>query len=181
MAAIFIIVGIIALVAIFYNVVLIQGRKPRKYTGGKIDWVPEADQWIDTDAIDSHTDMYTNIFIAGLAHHCSIKDCGIFGGIIFNEKDNPVDKKAMAIGSHQSGKIIGYVPKAILEDYREWCCRKKCHCVGFVFRKEGHLQGRVRAYHPDCDLELVEKDGSQYLERVCEIFGWEIPSGDFKI
>ncbi len=179
MAAIFIIVGIISLVAIFYIVALIQGRKPRKYTRGKIDWVPEADQWIDTEY--SRSDLTNNIFIAGLGHHCSVNDCGIFGGIIFNEKDNSVNKKAMAIGSHQSGKIIGYVPEAILDNYRDWCGRKKCHCVGFVYRQDGKLRGRVRAYHPDCDHELIEKDGSQYLEKVCEIFGWEIPSGDFKI
>ena len=153
-----------------------------KYTKGNIDWVPGADQWIDTDAFfDSRSGMINHIFISGLAHHCSIQDCGIFGGIIYNDKDNPVEKKAMAIRSYQSKKVIGYVPAAILDDYRKWCGRKECHCVGFLYRQEGKLRGRVRVYHPDCDLELIEKDGAQYLEKVCEIFGWEIPSGEFKI
>ena len=159
--------------------VSIRKTRPVKHTGGNIDWVPGADDWIDTDY--SRSDMTNNIFIAGLSHHCSINDCGIFGGVVFNEKDNPVNKKAMAIGSYQSGKTIGYVPEAILDNYRKWCGRKDCHCVGFIYRQEGTLRGRARVYHPECDNDIIEKDGAQYLEKVCEIFGWEIPSGDFKI
>ena len=154
---------------------------PLKHTGGNIDWVPGADDYIDTDVIDSRSGMTNDIFISGLAHHCTINDCGIFGGIVFNDDQNPIDKKAMAIGSHQSGKTIGYVPAAILDSFRKWCGKKDCHCVGYIYREEGALRGRARVYHPDCDLNTIGEDGAKYLETVCERFGWEIPDGDFKI
>lgn len=174
---------LVALALIVLGVVLMalaskKRNTPPEYTGGKIDKVPEADDWIETKYYRS--DLVKDVFIAGLGHHCNISDCGIFGGAIYNEKDNPVDKKAMAIGSYQSKKIIGYVPAAILDDFRKWCGRKNCHCVGYIYRDGGTLRGRVRAYHPDCDNKMLEEDGTQYLEMVCERFGWKIPDVEFQ-
>ena len=161
--------------------VSINKSRPLKHTGGNIDWVPGADNPIETGIIDNFDKRINEIYISGLAHHCTINDCGIFGGIVFSDSDNPVDKKAMAIGSHQSKKIIGYVPTAILDNYRKWCNKKDCHCVGYIFREEGKLRGRVRIYHPDCDPSIIGDDGAKFLEIVCERFGWEIPSDDFAI
>ena len=117
-----------------------------------------------------------NLYIAGLAHHCSKKDIGFFSGVIFNEKDNPNDKKAMAIGNHANKKIVGYVPSAILSEYRDWCGCEKCPCIGFIFFDGEKLRGRVRAYSPKEDMSKVVDDAQEYAKRVCEHFGWATPN-----
>lgn len=117
-----------------------------------------------------------DLYIAGLAHHCSKKDIGFFSGVIFNEKDNPYDKKAMAIGNHANKKIVGYVPSAILSEYRNWCGREKCPCVGFIFFDGEKLRGRVRAYHPKEEMSKAAEDAQEYAKRVCEHFGWVTPN-----
>ena len=177
-----VIIAIVVLAVLCYAIWVYyktKQNKPLKHTGMNVDWVPGVDDYIDTGVIDSHSDLIKDIFISGLAHHCNANDFGIFGGIVFNEKDNPVDKKAMAIGKHQPKKIIGYVPAAILDSYREWCKRKSCHCVGFIYREEGKYKGRARVYRYDCENEQIEKDASKYLEEICKLFGWDIPDGDF--
>lgn len=116
-----------------------------------------------------------DVFIAGLGRHCTMADIGTFSGVIFNEMDNPVDKKAMAIGSHFTKKILGYVPNAVLDDYRKWCKLEKRPCVGFIFWDGEHLRGRCRVY-PSCndDMEKFQEDGAKYFQLVSEHFGWEL-------
>lgn len=136
---------------------------------------PEVHEDID---VLTHTMRHgdtNDVYIAGLAHHCTRKDVGFFSGVIYNQKDNPYNRKAMAIGNHQTKKIVGYVPEAILDSYREWC-EDKCPCVGYVFFDGEHLLGRVRAYHPDAEQELMMKDVAEYARQVCEHFGWPVPS-----
>lgn len=174
--------GIVILVLVYALWVFFSRESEApKFVNANIDWVPGADDPVDTGVIERYDERINEIFIAGLAHHCKPSDCGIFGGRVFNEKDNPVDKKAMAIGSHQSGKIIGYVPGAILDNYRKWSGRKECRCVGYIYREEGQLKGRARVYSSDIDLQVYQDDATKYLEIICERFGWEIPSGNFKI
>ena len=121
-------------------------------------------------------DEVMEIFIAGIEHHCTKADIGPFSGVIFNETDNPVDKKAMAIGDHLKKKIIGYVPGTILSDYRKWCKREKRACVGFIFWDGEHLRGRCRIYPTitDDDMDKYGQDGSKYAQIVAEHFGWEL-------
>lgn len=119
-----------------------------------------------------YSDDINDIFIAGLAHHVKKKDVGYFTGVIGNEPDNPYDKKAMAIYCNQLGKIVGYVPSAILKEYRSWCKRRNCKCVGYIFFDGEYLRGRVRAYLPDLEPDEVIKDALEYLEIVADHFGW---------
>ena len=121
-------------------------------------------------------DEVMEIMIAGLTHNCTKKDIGPFSGVIFNEKDNPVDKKAMAIGDHRKKKIIGYVPNAILTDYRKWCKREERPCVGYIFWDGEHLRGRCRVYptREDSDMEKYNEDGNKYIMKAAEHFGWDL-------
>lgn len=121
-------------------------------------------------------DEVMEIFIAGLGHHCTKADIGTFSGVIFNEKDNPVDKKAMAIGNHFTKKIIGYVPNAVLDDYRKWCKREKRPCMGFIYWDGEHLRGRCRVYptNNEEDMERYSEDGTKYAQLVAEHFGWKL-------
>ena len=122
-----------------------------------------------------HGGGVNDFYIAGLAHHCSRKDVGLFTGTVFNEKDNAYDRKAMAIGNTQTKTIVGYVPSAILDSYRSWCGKKSCPCIGFVFFDGEALRGRVRAYLTDCGQEDIMKDIADYARQVCEHFGWPVP------
>jgi len=86
-------------------------------------------EWMDvtTEAAPSTgmDDEVKDIYIAGLQHHCSEWDIGPFMGVVFNEKSNPADRKAMAILNTNKSTIVGYVPAKILDDYREWCKGQK--------------------------------------------------------
>ena len=52
--------------------------------------------------------------IAGITYHCSRNDIGMISGITFLQTNNPYDKKAIALGRVNNGKvsdIFGYIPK----------------------------------------------------------------------
>ena len=52
--------------------------------------------------------------IAGISYHCSRNDIGMIFGITFLQTGNPYDKKAIALGRVNNGKvsdIFGYIPK----------------------------------------------------------------------
>lgn len=171
-----IVVALVAIAALYW--VMSTKREPKEPV---TLWVPEADDPVETKVIDSHSGDIWDAYIAGLGHHCTVRDVGVFGGPVFNEKDNPVDKKAMAFGNAKTKKIIGYIPSAVLDDYRKWCGRKTAHCVGYIFMEGNTLRGRARIYHPDSDMEKVGEDSVAYILAVCERFGWKAPTGDFDI
>ena len=123
-----------------------------------------------------HSGGVNDFYVAGLAHHCSRKDVGFFTGTVFNDKDNQYNRKAMAVYSNQKERIVGYVPEAILDNYRKWCGRKNCVCIGYIFHDGEALRGRIRAYLPDLDRELMMKDIAEYARQACEHFGWPVPT-----
>ena len=131
---------------------------------------------IYTDILDRGLVNVNDFFLAGLAHHCSRKDVGFFTGTVFNDKDNQHNRKAMAVYSNQKERIVGYVPEAILDNYRKWCGRKNCVCIGYIFHDGDALRGRIRAYLPDLDRELMMKDIAEYARQACEHFGWPVPT-----
>ena len=147
-----------------------------KLFGTKDDAPEDANDFtINTDILDRGRENVNNFFIAGLAHHCTRKDVGFFTGMVFNEKSNSVNKKAMAVLSHQTNKIIGYVPESILDNYRMWC-KDKHICIGYVFFDGEHLLGRARTYKPGIDQNLMTKDIEEYARQACGHFGWQVPN-----
>lgn len=121
-------------------------------------------------------DEVMEIYISGLSHHCFKSDVGPFSGVVFNEKDNPADKEAMAIGCHRRTKILGYVPAQVLDEYRKWCKGKKRACVGYIYWDGQYLRGRCRIYPSDkeADMEKFSEDATKYTTIVAEHFGWEL-------
>lgn len=170
-----IIIIILALVAFLF---FLFKKSPAKEEPGRFPATPSEEKTIFTDILDRETN---NVYIAGLEHHCTKKDIGYFTGWIFNEANNPYDKKAMAIRSNQTKKIIGYVPSAILVEYRRWCKRQDCRCVGYIFFDGEHLRGRVRAYLPDTEPERIVQDVEAYVKIAAEHFGWNIDGDEIKI
>lgn len=173
----FALIALVCVAAVALYFVFKQGPEPPAPASKlRIVQVEDPDAFVETGVLD-RDDRVNNIFIAGLKHHCTKRDVGYFGGMVFNEKDNAYDRKAMAIGSRQAGKIIGYVPAAILDSYRDWCSGKDAHCVGYVYMDDetGALRGRAKVYHPDLDQDTILDDVEKYLQVVCERFGWEMP------
>lgn len=61
--------------------------------------------------------------IAGITYHCSRNDIGMVFGITFLQTGNPYDKKAIALGRVNNGKvsdIFGYIPKENKKAYNKF-------------------------------------------------------------
>ena len=147
-----------------------------KLFGKGEDKAPEVheDAYAYTYILDK-SPLIDNVYLSGVRHYCTRKDVGFFTGTVFNEKSNQYNKKAMAVYNNQKGRVVGHVPEAILEDYRKWC-KDNCVCVGYVFFDGEHLLGRIRAYHPTLEKEIMMKDITEYARVVCEHFGWPVPT-----
>lgn len=172
---IFLIIIVVAAIVAYF---IIRRKDPGILDKTQKDHRPAMMMTTVMDEIDVHTgildysDEVNDVFIAGLAHHIRKKDVGYFTGLIGNEPDNPYDRKAMAIYHNQLDKIVGYVPASILKEYRSWCSRKNCKCVGYIFFDGESLRGRVRAYLPSLSQEEIVKDALEYLQIVADHFGW---------
>lgn len=114
-----------------------------------------------------------NLYIAGLKHHCTDGDIGIFTGAVYNETSNPKDRKAMAVVNAQK-KLLGYIPAKRLEEYWDWCGGETRSCAGYIFWNGNMLLGRVRIYPNADDMSKTQEDASQYLAQVVTHFGWEL-------
>lgn len=136
----------------------------------------EAQATTDDIHVDTGFKDANDFFIAGMSHHCTRRDVGLFTGMVYNDSGNTYDRRAMAVWSHQANRSFGFVPAAILDEYRAWCKGAKCTCVGYVFFDGEMLRGRVRAYLPSCDKDAVMEDISEYARQVCEHFGWTVPN-----
>ena len=115
------------------------------------------------------------VFIPALAL-TAVNFISVFTGVVFNEKSNQYNSRAMAVRSNQKEQIVGYVPETILDDYRKWCGKKNCVCVGYIFHDGEALRGRVRAYAPDADRDKMMKDIADYARQACKHFGWPVPT-----
>ena len=145
-----------------------------KMFGAKAPEVTE-DIEVYTDILDRGRENVNSFYISGLTHHCTRKDVGFFTGMVYNQKDNAYSSRAMAVCSHQTNKIVGYVPDAILDDYRRWCKEKQV-CVGYIYYDGERLRGRARAYKPGIDQDLMMKDIADYARQICGHFGWQVPN-----
>lgn len=97
--------------------------------------------------------------IAGVQYRNDVQDIGGFLGYVCSEPTNPHDKNAIAI-YRNDGKLIGYIPKDEIKDFREWSAKDNLPCVGFI--KDGddvELYGKVKVLDTDADeteLEIVK-------------------------
>lgn len=97
-----------------------------------------------TITVKSDADMEFYCRIAGVQYHCTAAEVGGFLGYVAPETNNPHDKNACAVYRNDD-KLVGYIPKDKLTEYRQWSGCKSLPCVGFV--KEGAdvpLFGKVK-------------------------------------
>ena len=97
--------------------------------------------------------------IAGVQYRNTMQDIGGFLGYVCSEPNNPHDKNAIAIYRNDD-KLVGYIPKDEIKDFREWSAKENLPCVGFI--KDGDevpLYGKVKIIDSDKDeteLEVIK-------------------------
>ena len=165
----------IVFLLLFALVLYIGSRqKSRKRSAGKALAEKQStneDPPMFTGGLD-RSDAIFDVFIAGLAHHCSAGDVGVFQGFIYNDSWNAVDRNAMAIWSNRKSAIVGYVPAPILDEYRKWSEGRKCLCVGVIYWNGDSLRGRARAYANGLEDESIKDDMARFTASVSAHFGW---------
>ena len=118
--------------------------------------------------------------IAGITHHASSRDIGGFVGVICSDPSNPYDKKVVGIYTDK-GKLLGYIPKDELDEFRQWSLRDPLPCIGYI--REGDksdLYGRVKII--DADKNMTEIHMIKYAIWMIDNFGGEcIPEKFFRL
>lgn len=114
--------------------------------------------------------------IAGVQYRNDAQDIGGFLGYVCSEPTNPHDKNAIAI-YRNDGKLIGYIPKDEIKDFREWSAKDNLPCVGFI--KDGddvELYGKVKVL--DTDADETELEIAKFVKWLVSNFGVKfIPVG----
>lgn len=94
---------------------------------------------------DTYRDRYVT-YIAGITYRCDDSDIGGYYGAIIPEPTIEHDPNAMAV--YAGPKIVGYIGKENLRDYRKWSGANPCPCIVWIYKEDGKLRGRVRVVYP---------------------------------
>lgn len=116
---------------------------------------------------DKHFDSFRT-YIAGVHHHVNESFIGSHTGIIANQKDNKYDSRAMGI--YLSGRLMGYIPARELDDFWEWSDGKPVPCAAYIYKEDGELRGRVKAFLP-CNADFISEEVGAYLSWVVQTYG----------
>lgn len=122
---------------------------------------------------------YYNTRIAGVQYRNTTADVGAFLGFVKPDILNEHDPNAVGIYNNE-GKLLGYIPKDDLPNYRKWASKDILPCVGFI--KEGDevpLYGKVKIM--DTEMEEVELLTAQYVRWMVNKFGLAFIPTDFNI
>lgn len=117
--------------------------------------------------------------IAGVQYRNDAQDIGGFLGYVCSEPTNPHDKNAIAIYRNDD-KLIGYIPKDEIKDFREWSAKENLPCVGFI--KDGDevaLYGKVKII--DTDADETELEVVKFVKWLVSNFGVKFIPVSFKI
>lgn len=102
-------------------------------------------------------------YITGINHHCTLSDIGGFKGVVAPEPTNQYDKNAVAIYRNDS-KLLGYISKNELSEYREWSKGKPFTCVGYITGGDNAaLKGRVKIIKP-YNEQFVKRETDEYIQ-----------------
>jgi hypothetical protein len=114
--------------------------------------------------------------IAGVQYRNDAQDIGGFLGYVRSEPDNPHDKNAIAIYRNDN-KLVGYIPKDEIKNFREWSAKENLPCIGFI--KDGDevpLYGKVKII--DSDKDETELEIVKFVKWLVSNFGVKfIPAG----
>lgn len=155
---------IVALVVLYF-----VGKSSRKSAAKKTASV--------SAKVSSSPDYFCSI--AGVQYRNTIQDVGGFLGYICSEPNNPHDKNAIAIYRNDD-KLVGYIPKDEIKDFREWSAKENLPCVGFI--KDGDdtpLYGKVKII--DTDKDETELEVVKFVKWLVSNFGVKFIPVGFKI
>ena len=125
---------------------------------------------IENEKIPSNEiEQVYEINIAGISKYCDFSDIGIYQGIIFNQKDNEYNDKAMAIVNMDS-KLFGYIPNNSLSKYYKWSSGKPVTCVIKIdewVTEDGDIKiyGKVFAIKP-YNNDFINKKTNEIIKRI---------------
>lgn len=109
--------------------------------------------------------------IAGITHHASSSDIGGFVGVVCSDPTNPHDSKAVGIYS-ETGKLLGYIPKDELKEFREWTSRDPLPCIGYIRKGDStDLYGKIKIIDGDRNITAIHM--IKYAIWMIENFGAE--------
>jgi hypothetical protein len=113
-----------------------------------------------------------NTYIAGVNHHCDYSDIGGFVGVVAPEPNNPYDKNAIAIYRNDSNpKLLGYISKSELAEYRQWCDNKPFTCVGYIIPgDESPVYGKIKVIKP-YNEDFVKSETDSYVRWMIKKYG----------
>lgn len=137
---------------------------------------------ITVETIDEPEDFIDgsfNTYIAGINYHCDQSDIGGFIGVVAPEPNNPYDKNAVAIYRNDSNpKLLGYIGKNDLSEYREWCKGKPFTCVGYIMvGDDAPVYGRIKVIKP-YNENFVKNETDDYIRWMIKKYGNEfLPKG----
>lgn len=108
--------------------------------------------------------------IAGVQYRNDKEDVGGFFGYVKLEPENEFDPNAVAI-YRNDGKLIGYIPKDMTREYREWTSEERRPCVGFIDEGDyAPLYGRVKILDID-KQEEADVEAIRYVRWLVTEFG----------
>lgn len=135
---------------------------------------PQTNTAVKVTAGSADGTYYTKI--AGVQYHNGKKDIGGFLGYVCSEPNNLYDKNAIAVYRNDN-KLLGYISKDEVADYRKWSAKENLPCVGFI--KAGDdvpLFGKVKII--DTDKDETDLIVAQYVKWIVSNFGTKfIPNG----
>lgn len=135
---------------------------------------PQTNTAVKVTAGSADGTYYTKI--AGVQHHNGKKDIGGFLGYVCSEPNNPYDKNAIAVYRNDN-KLLGYISKDEVADYRKWSAKENLPCVGFIKACDDvPLFGKVKII--DTDKDETDLIVAQYVKWIVSNFGTKfIPNG----
>ncbi len=125
----------------------------------------------------SYSKMEFYCKVSGVQHYCTKDDIGGFLGYVAPDINNAYDKNACAIYRNDN-KLLGYIPKEELQDYRIWSGCKQLNCVGYIKTGTGvPLFGKVKVINNADEFE-TELIIVKYVRWLVVTFGKKyIPKG----
>ena len=145
---------------------------------------PTSNQQIEiaVETVDEPEDFINgsfNTYIAGINHHCDQSDIGGFIGVVSPDPNNPYDKNAVAIYRNDANpKLLGYIGKSDLTEYRKWCNCKSFTCVGYIIPGDNSpVCGRIKIIKP-YNENFVKNETDNYIKWMIEKYGKKfLPKG----
>lgn len=151
------VLGMVSIISIVGYVMYLIVAKIRKLLKKKEPEKPKAAKEIHIK-VNVSTDPYF-CKIAGVQYRNDVRDIGGFLGYVCSELTNKYDKNAIGIYRNDD-KLLGYIPKDEIADFRKWSEKENLPCIGFI--KDGDevtLHGKVKVIDGDKDeteLEIVK-------------------------